>query len=124
MQDQYDVDRPEPWYIRRGAHKGEGLSRLNALCFETKLNPLCVTAAFAVASLEEAELRLKHYNIEYHKFMVPGERGQTSIRDACKLSHALSPTRAAVTHQAPARHRSFSTTLKGALGTADPCMML
>jgi hypothetical protein len=22
-QDQYEVDRPEPWYIRRGAHKGE-----------------------------------------------------------------------------------------------------
>lgn len=29
-------------------------------------------AAFAVASLEEAELRLKHYNIEFHKFLVPG----------------------------------------------------
>lgn len=29
-------------------------------------------AAFAVASLEAAELRLKHFNIEYHKFLVPG----------------------------------------------------
>ncbi|KAK9917997.1 hypothetical protein WJX75_000375 [Coccomyxa subellipsoidea] len=45
----YDVDHPEPWYIRRGAHK-----------------------AFAVASLEQAELRLKHFNIEFHKFLVPG----------------------------------------------------
>ena len=22
MQDLYDIDHPEPWYIRRGAHKG------------------------------------------------------------------------------------------------------
>ncbi len=29
-------------------------------------------AAFAVASLEQAELRLKHFNIEFHKFLVPG----------------------------------------------------
>ncbi|EIE21785.1 Glyoxalase/Bleomycin resistance protein/Dihydroxybiphenyl dioxygenase [Coccomyxa subellipsoidea C-169] len=41
----YDADHPEPWYIRR---------------------------AFAVASLEQAELRLKHFNIEFHKFLVPG----------------------------------------------------
>ncbi|CAK0785373.1 hypothetical protein CVIRNUC_008581 [Coccomyxa viridis] len=47
--DQYSIDDPEPWYIRRGAHK-----------------------AFAVASLAEAELRLKHFGIEYHKFLVPG----------------------------------------------------
>jgi len=32
---------------------------------------LC-SAAFAVASLADAERRLKHYSIEYHKFLVPG----------------------------------------------------
>ncbi len=31
-----------------------------------------MAAAFAVASLEQAELRLKHFNIEFHKFLVPG----------------------------------------------------
>ena len=29
-------------------------------------------AAFEVASLEDAEVRLKHFKIEYHKFLVPG----------------------------------------------------
>ena len=33
-------------------------------------SPCC--AAFAVASLAEAELRLKEFGIEYHKFLVPG----------------------------------------------------
>jgi hypothetical protein len=29
-------------------------------------------AAFAVASLADAEARLKHFGIEFHKFLVPG----------------------------------------------------
>jgi hypothetical protein len=33
---------------------------------------LALCAAFAVASLEQAELRLKQFGIEFHKFIVPG----------------------------------------------------
>ena len=36
-----------------------------------------MAAAFAVASLEEAELRLKHYSIAFDKFMVPGDAKAT-----------------------------------------------
>lgn len=80
MQDQYDVDRPEPWYIRRGAHKGVALmhacgGKRTCTCpASTHNQPIRVHgAAFAVASLEEAEMRLKHYKLEYHKFLVPGK---------------------------------------------------
>ncbi|KAK9840660.1 hypothetical protein WJX81_007833 [Elliptochloris bilobata] len=47
--DRYNADEPEPWYIRRGAHK-----------------------AFEVASLADMEARLKRFGVEYHKFIVPG----------------------------------------------------
>lgn len=44
----YDVEEPEPWYIRRGHHH-----------------------AFAVNDIELMEKRLQHFNIEYAKFLVP-----------------------------------------------------
>lgn len=40
-QDVYDIDEPEPWYIRRGHHH-----------------------AFAVKDLDAMEKRLKHFEIE------------------------------------------------------------
>lgn len=42
-------------------HAALGRLRAGVLC-----------AAFAVASLADAEARLKHFGIEFHKFMVPG----------------------------------------------------
>ncbi|KAK9835495.1 hypothetical protein WJX74_001550 [Apatococcus lobatus] len=46
--DLYDVDEPEPWYIRRAHHH-----------------------AFAVKDMEAMEKRLKHFEIEYAKYIVP-----------------------------------------------------
>ena len=58
--------------------QSKSLSSGNALIRShqgTARSELCIDvmcAAFAVASLEQAELRLKHFNIEFHKFLVPG----------------------------------------------------
>ena len=48
LQAAFDVEEPEPWYIRRGHHH-----------------------AFAVNDIELMEKRLQHFGVEYAKFLVP-----------------------------------------------------
>ncbi len=51
MQDQYNIDNPEPWYIRRGAHKGALLAEPAAV-YQLQMShlvQLCFRRSFAVS---------------------------------------------------------------------------
>ena len=55
MQDQYSIDNPEPWYIRRGAHKGALLADL-AVMYHFRCQIHC-SYAFSIAMIFQWDCR-------------------------------------------------------------------